>query len=403
MSGLKNWVSTGFLLLSVVYCLGGCGAKNQDPSPPLNPFGETTPGFSEESNLYVMSYNLHNLFDTQHDIEEGVDKNDIEFLPFSFPDKVKKCDKMNSGNSYYADMCKKTDWTAEKLNYKLGVIRKVVLHKERIPDILGTVEIENRNVAQMLADRIGYKTFVMTKGPDKRGIDVALFYNPDKLELIEETHIAMRAPEYSGKPTRDSLLVHFQLKDKPGQVLAVSLNHWPSQGNSDESRTEVAKVVMEEVASKREKYLLESWVKDYHFIMMGDFNTVRDDRPHPFNDVVLNGQWGTPVSDIETLRNAEFPNHEDPAGSYFYRPRADWNKLDRFFVSQSLVDKKGTDIMVDSFHIVHEDFMMRDFEIRDNGRVIKTIKIPNGFRHEKNRLEDMGVSDHLPIEVKIGY
>jgi len=130
-------------------------------------------GFAQARTLQVMSYNVENLFDAQHD--EG--KNDWTFVPKNTPGKKEACQEEK--NKHRRKECMDYDWTEQKLEMKLSQIKDVVTKERALPDFLGVVEVENPHVIAMLAKKLGYENFEMTESPDKRGVDVALMYKND--------------------------------------------------------------------------------------------------------------------------------------------------------------------------------------------------------------------------------
>ena len=113
-------------------------------------------------NLYAVGfYNQENLFDTCHD--EG--KRDYDFLP----------------NGSYK-------WNGLKYTHKLRNMAQAIadLGTDKLPGIgcaiVGMSEVENSKVlddltAQAPLKQRGYK-YVHVEGPDRRGIDCAMLYNP---------------------------------------------------------------------------------------------------------------------------------------------------------------------------------------------------------------------------------
>lgn len=115
-------------------------------------------------------YNQENLFDTCHD--EG--KKDYEYLP--------------TGSSR---------WNGLKYSHKLRNMAKVLadMGTDVLPDVgcavIGLSEVENANVlndltAQEPLRARGYK-YVHIEGPDSRGIDCALLYNPSMFTVNKST------------------------------------------------------------------------------------------------------------------------------------------------------------------------------------------------------------------------
>ena len=110
--------------------------------------------------MTVMFYNTENLFDTDDDPL----KDDDAFTP----------------NGDYR-------WTRPRYWNKLDAISKVIVaaDEDMAPALVGLCEVENETVLTDLTSRsalrqAGYR-FVMTDSPDRRGIDVALLYEKERM------------------------------------------------------------------------------------------------------------------------------------------------------------------------------------------------------------------------------
>lgn len=193
-----------FILFSFWLCIATLGAQNT------------------ERELYsVAFYNLENLFDTIHD----AGKNDYEFLP---------------DGSYH--------WTAKKYEAKLQNLSRVLgaLSKELVPEgpaFIGVAEVENRNVLVDLVKQpaISKYEFVHYEGPDKRGIDCALLYDPDQFR-VTASKLVLSTP-FEGDTvhlTRGFLIVDGELG---GERVCVIVNHWPSRGAKAPVRVHAARQV----------------------------------------------------------------------------------------------------------------------------------------------------------------
>lgn len=240
----------------------------------------TGSAIAQKLKLYgVAFYNMENLFDTQHD--EG--KNDHDFLP---------------DGSY--------QWTQEKYAAKLHNMAQVVSElctevgtvKNPVgAAVVGMSEVENRRVLEDLLKQPtlsgrGYE-IVHFDGPDRRGIDVALLYNPKafKMEralLIPNITASAEKPAedlgfytdgtgqvqaYSSKNgelrgdttyiTRGFLLVSGRID---GEKMHFIVNHWPSRGATSPAR---------ERAGRQVRLLKEALLKhepNSKIIIMGDLN-----------------------------------------------------------------------------------------------------------------------------------
>lgn len=342
---------------------------------------------SAAERLRLMSYNVENLFDTQHDLN----KNDWEFLPKNFPGRDQTCAKMPA--PWMIERCLENDWTEEKLETKLNQIKRVVdATGKQLPDVLAVVEVENEAVVQRLSAKLGYKEFVITEALDPRGIDVALLFNQKAgFQLVKAEKIRLPIAKNS-KPTRDILKVIFKTGTHD---LVLFVNHWPSQ-ESPASERKVAAEVMMKSASEEMK-------KGHAVVAMGDFNVIAADRPDPFYDVFMNPRQTHPLIDVHSAVQASAKELKIdlstyPAGTYFFAPAFVWNMLDRFFVSPDLL-KAGT-IQADlrSYRILSEPFMTETTQIRKGPHAGSVVAgTPLRAKHNEASPHKAGYSDHFPI------
>ena len=181
-------------------------------------------------------YNLENLFDTCHD--EG--HNDYEFLP----------------DGQYK-------WSGLKYSHKLKNMARVVaeLGTDRLPGIgcaiIGVSEVENAKCMEDLCAQEPLKArgyqFVHVEGPDRRGVDCALFYRPDQFTLLESRSIpftfdsqsiqfSMTPEEQENFRTRDILEVRGTIGE---EMFAFYVAHLPSRigGKSTDLRSRGAEII----------------------------------------------------------------------------------------------------------------------------------------------------------------
>lgn len=179
--------------------------------------------------------NCENLFDTRHDSL----RHDEEFLPASA-----------------------LRWTPQRYWRKLNHIGKAILSCGEldsgmmVPDMVILTEVENDSVMHDLTRRsllhgAGY-SYVMTSGPDIRGIDVALMFSPYAFRLIN-SHAIRVEPLAGFSPTRDILYASGELIS--GDTLHVFALHAPSRRGGEAAtriyRMQVAQRVAEAVDSVR--------------------------------------------------------------------------------------------------------------------------------------------------------
>ena len=167
-----------------------------------------TPAQNRHHNLYSIAfYNVENLFDTIHD----PGKNDHDFLP----------------DGRYR-------WGSRKYESKLLRLTQVLssLSRERVPQgpaCIGLAEVENARVLHDLLAQpsLSHYKYIHYEGPDKRGIDCALLYNP-RFFTPEKSFLQPYVYEEkdSAQRTRGFLTVQGKLA---GDDVTFIVCHWPSR------------------------------------------------------------------------------------------------------------------------------------------------------------------------------
>lgn len=301
-------------------------------------------------------YNLENLFDTESDTLI----NDDEFT---------------TGGA--------NRWTPEKYRKKQLNMAKVIarLGKKYCPNgpaIIGLCELENRKVLEDLAKQPalidkGYG-IVHYDSPDRRGVDVAMLYNPELFTVVSSKvlHYHLdRLPDYT---TRDVLLVSGKMA---GEDIHVFVNHWPSRygGKSSELREHAASIVRQAVDSL---YALDEQAK---IIIMGDLN---DDPTDRSVRVVLNAKKLPHQVEEGGLFNTMWMHYDRGIGSLGYQGK--WNLFDQIIVSNPLLGDNRSSLKFWKSEIYNPEFLITQ-EGRYKGYPFRTFS-GNVFQN--------GFSDHFP-------
>jgi len=335
---------------------------------------------AQKHKSYVIGfYNLENLFDTYHD--EG--KNDYEYLP----------DGAN-------------EWTEEKYAKKLKNMARVIADMKKDNGawhaVLGVSEVENRHVLEDLVSEpaiaeANYQ-IVHYDGPDRRGVDCALFYRPEVFKYITSESIpftfepsridwsAWTDEEKDAFRTRDILMVRGTIDE---EMFAFFVCHLPSRlgGKGADLRPRGA-----EIAYMRAMELQKEF-PGIKIVVMGDMN----DNP-------------TDVSMTEYLHGKEFRDNLDDedffnpflsmikAGysSLYYRGAG--NIFDIVMVNKALADAED-----DTFEI--QPILKKKFY----GRIFSKPYMTNQsgqykgtpFRTFSNGAFVNGYSDHYPTYIVI--
>jgi endonuclease/exonuclease/phosphatase family metal-dependent hydrolase len=300
----------------------------------------------------LMTYNVENLFDDQHDIG----KDDETYLPLSKKQSKAHKDKCRQiSNFKFRKDCYALDWNQNVIRSKMKNISDVILSVEqgRGPDILILAEVENLSVLLQLNEHFlksaGYKTVQSIEGNDPRGIDVAVL---SRYELDGKPELL--SLELS-RPTRGILKVPLKMN---GQKLTVFAVHFPSQG----SPTEVRKEALNHLSTvlKKEK---GPWVAG------GDFNITKeeDEEFHLIENYLL------PLADVSHLIGCQ-----SCQGTHNYKRK--WSFLDLL-----LFDRR-----------------LKKFSMGVDTSSIKVVKLASmlGKKDKPKRFDPdkgQGASDHLPL------
>jgi len=273
---------------------------------------------NEYKAVTVGFYNLENLFDLNNDT---VNILSTEFTPEG-----------------------KNKWTKERYDENLTNMSEVIslLGTDVVqngPTVLGISEVENRSVIEDLINTPKLKSknykIVHYDSPDRRGIDVALIYQPKYFTVKNTSSIPLYLYKDDGERiyTRDQLLV---TGDLLGEEVHFIVNHWPSRrGGEKRSRP------LRNAAAELNKAIVDSLIninENAKVIVMGDFN---DDPDSPSIKKILNTS-----SDKKNVKKGELYNSTEPfynkgIGTLAYRDN--WNLFDQLIMTPALVDgdKKG--------------------------------------------------------------
>jgi endonuclease/exonuclease/phosphatase family metal-dependent hydrolase len=149
-----------------------------------------------------------------------------------------------------------------------------------------------------------------------------------------------------------------------------------------------------------------------NIILIGDFNVIDRDFPHPFRDAFdriffpkyrlaeVHDLYMNDPSICDTAKQAMAP------GTFFFARDKEWNRLDRFFVSQNLLSGRGLTLDVSTYQIYAPDFLAIDFVYTNEksphfGQVVKNV--PYSVYPDLKTPENAGYSDHFAILMKLRY
>jgi len=251
-------------------------------------------------------------------------------------------------------------------------------------DILGVCEVENRFVMEELNARVPSIEYqiVHYDSPDRRGIDVGLFYNPEKLWFVDSKKITVLLP--SGKPTRDILYALLKFEDR---LLHIFVNHWPSKYGGAEKTIPSRKAAARTLRKEVDRILKKDPAAE--IVVMGDLN---DEPVDPSVVEHLGAKMDRKKVDGSEaiLWNVMERYHRNPRGSTYKYGGKDM-VYDHLIVSPGLYDESGLSFVAESAHVFDAP------EFRQHGG--KYDGFPYRFWAGNKLLG--GYSDHMLIYLKI--
>ena len=316
----------------------------------------------KDKNYYVSAigfWNVENLYDTLNDPK----KIDEEFLP----------EGVNA-------------WTGKRYWEKIDHLAKVIseMGVDATPEglsILGLCEIENKNCLDDLVKdpklkSRNYQT-ILVEGPDARGVDPGLIYNPKHFRVTNVVTYAVKLPTDSSHKTRDQLVVSGIFFGDP---LTIVVNHWPSRRGG-----ELASRPNRIAAAKVARHIADSVTKldpKNKVILMGDLN---DDPPNESVRKTIKT-----YSKIEDAKNDMYYNPMEPLykqGIGTLAWQDSWNLFDQTLLSRALIPDGYKTFEFYKAFVFNKAYLKSDF---GNFKGYP-------FRTYSGGTYTAGYSDHFPV------
>ncbi|MCL2597571.1 MAG: endonuclease/exonuclease/phosphatase family protein [Paludibacter sp.] len=316
----------------------------------------------------VAFYNLENFYDTVHNV--GV--NDYEYTPTG-------ATKWNAMK--YLSKLKNMSYAISQIGLDYSPVGAV---------IIGVAEVENRGVLQDLVSQPSIAarqySIVHYDGPDRRGVDVALLYNPRYFNLSSSKSFFLGkkylgGTQYKDSPdstfrTRDQLLVSGYLF---GEKIHVIVNHWPSRTGG-----ETSSAPLRIAAASLTRSIVDSLLNadaNSKIIVMGDLN---DDPSNESCKTIMNAKRDISEVTGTAMYNVFWKTLDSGVGSLAYQGR--WNLFDQIMISSALVTTDRSKL-----HFWKSDVFNRPFLTQQEGEYKGTP-----HRTHSRGVWINGYSDHYP-------
>lgn len=310
-------------------------------------------------------YNLENLFDTEHD--EG--HNDYEYLP----------DGRNK-------------WTDMKYQHKLRNMARVLaeMGTDKLPygcAAIGVSEVENAHCLTDLCEQEPLKArgfqFCHIEGPDQRGVDCALLYNPTMFTIRDVKLVPyvyeLQEDIDKGRATRGFLVVSGTLAN---EHVTIIVNHLPSRGATSYYR---------ELGGRQIRVVKDSLQQDdpnVKLLIMGDMN---DDPRDKSMSEALGARRDMNEVEEGGLYNPFWKIHDSGTGTLMYNNS--WNLFDQIILSRNLLDLAGTK-EYETLTLFQPQIFRREYLFQQEGKYKGNTK-----RTTAGGVWLDGYSDHLPTLV----
>jgi len=312
--------------------------------------------------IAVAFYNCENFFDTSR----NPTKDDEEFTPTG---------KYHYGRKIYEQKLRNIATVLQSMEAPYG------------PALAGLAEIENKQVLQDLVTQpeiaSRHYRFVWFDGPDERGINVALLYDPARCTLLHAQPLAVRLdtlPVTGEVPKRTTRDVLYATAILAGDTVQVFVNHWPSRTDGDAGsrprRIAAARVLKHTMNSLLTRQPIAK------IIVMGDFN---DNPADSSIRQVLQANGGVDHITADGLFNPFASLYRQGQGTEVYD--RNWNLFDQVMVSGGLVNGHSRGLRYDSAGIYRPDFLTDHHKGREGAP----------YRGWLGTYWQNGFSDHFPV------
>ena len=309
----------------------------------------------QEKTFRLMFYNVENYFDSFDDTLT----NDNEFLP----DGIR-------------------NWNYSRFLKKRNNIYKTIMAvgEWEPPAIIGLSEVENRFVLNQLVYKTPFSQFdyriIHEESPDRRGIDVALLFNPKVFQVINHKAITINFPFDKELKTRDILYVKGLVFGR--DTLHIFVNHWPSRYGGELFSRPKRIFVAQQLAKHIDSILQEN--KNAAIVVMGDFND------YPFNQSIKKELKAG--KDLNNRLINLMPKNDYTVGTNKYDGQ--WGILDQIMVSPVLLSQDKPIFVNGEAQIFDADFLLQE-----DAKFLGNMPFRTFFGGKYRG----GFSDHLPVFV----
>ena len=263
-----------------------------------------------QDSLTIVSYNVENLFDCEHDTL----KNDSSFLPHGLH-----------------------HWNYHHYQTKLNRIAQVLVNISgwESAALVGLCEVENKRCLRDLCYRLRrfHYQYVHYESDDERGIDVALLYDSTKVKILHSKTLCV---PLENDVTRDILYVKALIEGK--DTLHAMVCHLPSQLGGSATTSKKRQIAKQ--------------------VIQNEINTILHVQPKA-NVVVMGDMNSEAIDDLLGMNNLMIDLEKEGIGTHKYQGM--WSCLDQFYVSSALKNTTRASVFSPEW-LLEEDTKYLDYQ-----------------------------------------
>lgn len=263
-----------------------------------------------QDSLTIVSYNVENLFDCEHDTL----KNDSSFLPHGLH-----------------------HWNYHHYQTKLNRIAQVIVNISgwESAALVGLCEVENKRCLRDLCYRLKrfHYQYVHYESDDERGIDVALLYDSTKVKILNSKTLCV---PLENDVTRDILYVKALIEGK--DTLHAMVCHLPSQLGGSATTSKKRQIAKQ--------------------VIQNEINTILHVQPKA-NVVVMGDMNSEAIDDLQGMNNLMIDLEKEGIGTHKYQGM--WSCLDQFYVSSALKNTTRASVFSPEW-LLEEDTKYLDYQ-----------------------------------------
>ena len=263
-----------------------------------------------QDSLTIVSYNVENLFDCEHDTL----KNDSSFLPHGLH-----------------------RWNYHHDQTTLIRIAQVLMNISgwESAALVGLCEVENKRCLRDLCYRLRrfHYQYVHYESDDERGIDVALLYDSTKVKILNSKTLCV---PLENDVTRDILYVKALIEGK--DTLHAMVCHLPSQLGGSATTSKKRQIAKQ--------------------VIQNEINTILHVQPKA-NVVVMGDMNSEAIDDLQGMNNLIIDLEKEGIGTHKYQGM--WSCLDQFYVSSALKNTTRASVFSPEW-LLEEDTKYLDYQ-----------------------------------------